>query len=149
MAPLLGYYKSDPTDYVLLYGGGKVRRAGAGIAFYYWAPTASIVSIPISTVDVPFILSETTGNFQAITVQGQLTYRIANPQTMAGILNFTVDPRSKKFISTDPEKVSQRIINVIQAHLRAELAKLALEEALRGAAEIGAHVLAKVKTDPT
>ncbi|MGH2524328.1 MAG: SPFH domain-containing protein, partial [Anaerolineales bacterium] len=43
----------------------------------------------------------------------------------------------------------QRIINVIQAHLRAELAKLALEEALRGAAEIGAHVLAKVKTDLT
>ncbi len=149
MAPLLGYYKSDPTDYILLYHGGKVTREGAGLAFFYWAPTASIVSIPISTIDVPFILNETTGNFQAITVQGQLTYRIANPKTMANILKFTIDPLTRKFIDTDPEKVAQRIINAVQMHMRPELSQRSLEDALREAAVIAVSVLARVKTDPT
>ena len=149
MAPLLGYYKSDPTDYILLYHRGKVLREGTGLAFFYWTPTASIVSVPISTMDVPFILNEATGNFQAITVQGQLTYRIANPRTMANILKFTIDPRTRKFIDADPEKVAQRIINAIQTHVRPELSQRSLEDALRQAADIAVSVLARVKTDPT
>src|SRR6185436_371850 len=64
-------------------------------------------------------------------------------------LNFTIEPESKKFISTDPEKLPQRIINVIQGHLRPELAKLTLEDALRQAADIASTLLAKIKADPT
>src|SRR5688572_25353318 len=149
MAPLIGYYKSNPTDYVLVYHNGKVTLEGAGIAFFYWAPTTSIASIPTSTIDVPFILNETSGNFQAVTVQGQLTYHIADPKTMASILNFTIDPFSRGFISTDPDKLPQRIVNVIQAHLRAELLKLSLEDALRRSADISATVLAKIKAEPS
>jgi len=148
MAPLIGYYKSDPTEYILLYSDGRVTREGAGLAFFFWAPTTSIVSVPVSTIDVPFILNETTGNFQAVTVQGQLTYRIADPKTMASILNFTVDPRTRQFISTDPEKLPQRIVNAIQAHLRAELLKLALDDALRRSADLAATVLAQIKAEP-
>lgn len=149
MTPLIGYYKSDPTDYVLLYRNGKVAREGAGLSFFYWAPSASLVSLPVSTVDVPFILTEATGNFQSVTVQGQLTYRITAPQTMAGILNFAIDPRTRQFTSTDPEKLPQRIVNVIQAYLRPELSVRSLEDALRQAADIAAAVLTRVKADPT
>lgn len=148
MASLIGYYRSDPADYILLYHNGKVVREGAGIAFYYWAPSASIVSIPTSTLDAPFVLSETSGNFQVVTVQGQLTYRIAQPKTMAGMLNFALHPYTRKFISNDPEKLAQRIVNALQAHIRAELLKLSLEDALRQSADIAATVLAKIKAEP-
>ena len=67
---MIGYYHADPTDYVLLFKNGKVAREGAGIAFYYWRPSSSIVSVPTSTIDAPFILNETSGNFQTVTVQG-------------------------------------------------------------------------------
>ena len=144
----IGYYRADPTDYVLLYKNGKVAREGAGIAFYYWRPSSSIVSVPTSTIDAPFILNETSGNFQTVTVQGQVTYRIVQPKTMAGILNFTIDARKRKFISTDPEKLSQRIINAVQAEIRAELLTLSLQDALRQSAGIAATVLARIKAAP-
>lgn len=149
MALALGFYKSHPTEYVLVYRDGQVRRAGAGLSFFYWAPATSIVSIPISTADVPFILNEMTGNFQAVTVQGQLTYRVADPRALAGVLNFAVDPRTRAFVSTDPEKLAQRIVNAVQAQLRGELSQRALDEALRSAAAIAAAVLAGVRADPT
>ena len=148
MTPLVGYFKGDPNDYVLAYRNGRVARAGTGIGFLYWAPTTSIVSVPTSTLDAPFILNETTSNFQAITVQGQLTYRIVDPQRTAASLNFTLEPRKRAYRSSDPEKLPQRLINAIQAHLRPELGTLSLEEALRLAASLAANVLARLQTDP-
>jgi hypothetical protein len=148
MARLIGYYKADPTDYVLAYRGGRVARAGPGLAFFYWAPATSIASVPTSTIDTPFILNETTSNFQAVTVQGQLTYRITDPALMAGTLNFTIDPATRAYQSTDPEKLPQRLINAVQAHLRPELAGRSLEAALRQAADMAATVLDRLQADP-
>ncbi len=149
MTRLIGYFKSDPTDFILVYSGGRARRAGAGLAGYYWVPTDSLMRIPTSTQDLPFILNEATGNFQAVTVQGQLTYRIAAPRKMAESLNFTIDPGTGAYLSTDPEKLAARIVNAVQAHLRPQLSQLALDEALRRSAEIATAVLAAVTADPT
>lgn len=144
---LIGYYKGDPTEHLLVYSGEKLVKEGPGLTFFYWAPSTSIVSIPTGTVDVPFILNETTGNFQALTVQGQITYQVAQPRTLASILNFTVDPGSRLYRSTDPEKLAQRIVNVVQSAARAELLKLSLEDALRRSDQLAAAVLAKAKGD--
>ena len=148
MPPLIAFYHGQPNDYVLEYRGGRVRRAGAGLALFYWAPTTTLAAVPLTTADLPFILNEATGNFQAVTVQGQLTYRIADPRTLAASLNFTIDPRTRAYRSDDPEKLDQRIVNVLQTHLRAELSQLALDEALRRAADIGGAVLRRVQADP-
>jgi len=107
------------------------------------------VRIPISTQDLPFILNETTGNFQAVTVQGQLTYRIAQPRQMAEILNFTINPASGQYVSTDPDKLAARIVNAVQAHVRAQLSRLPLDQALLRSAEIATAVLAAVQADDT
>ena len=148
MPPLIAFYHGQPNDYVLEYRGGRVRRAGAGLALFYWAPTTTLAAVPLTTADLPFILNEATGNFQAVTVQGQLTYRIADPRTLAASLNFTIHPRTRAYRSDDPEKLDQRIVNVLQTHLRAELSQLALDEALRRAADIGGAVLRRVQADP-
>jgi len=142
---LIGYFRGEPTEYLLVYSGGQLRRSGAALAFYYWVPSTSIVSIPTGTIDVQFILNETTGNFQAVTVQGQLTFRITDPQAMASILNFGIDPVTRAYKSNDPEKLAQRIVNEVQSQARGELLKLPLEAALRQSAEIAANVLTAVK----
>lgn len=142
---LVGFFKSEPTEYVLAYKGGKVVREGGGLAFFYWKPTASIVLIPTSTTDAPFIFNEMTGDFQAVTVQGQVTYRISEPKSMAALLNFTVNRRTKKYLSEDPDSLAQRVINVVQAHTRNELAQLSLEKALRQAEAIATRAIAGIK----
>jgi hypothetical protein len=132
MTPLIGYFRGDPNDYVLAYTNGRVARAGTGIGFLYWAPATSIVSVPTSTQDAPFILNETTGNFQAITVQGQLTYRIVDPARTAASLNFTLEPGQRSYRSDDPEKLPQRLINALRL----------------AASDLAANVLARLKVDP-
>jgi hypothetical protein len=71
------YVKSSPSHYLLQYKDGKVVREGTGLAFFYFAPASTLVSVPLNAVDVPFMFEETTRDFQAVTLQGQVAYRIA------------------------------------------------------------------------
>jgi SPFH domain/Band 7 family protein len=146
MAPI-AYFKSEPTEYILAYSNGKIFRQGAGRAFWYWRPSTSIALVPISTIDALFVLNETTGNFQAVTLQGQITYRIVEPQTIAGLLNFTIDPRTRQYRSDDPAKLSQRIVNIVQMHTRNELQRRSLEDALRSAEVLARTVLAAIQEE--
>lgn len=142
--PLLAYFKSEPTEYILAYSNGKVFREGAGLTFWYWKPSTSIVLVPISTVDAPFVFNETTGNFQAVTLQGQITYRITAPATISQLLNFTIHPPTRQYSSEDPAKLNQRIVNIVQMHTRNELQQLALEDALRSSERMARVVLARL-----
>lgn len=144
---IIGYFKAEPTEYVLAYAGGKLSRQGPGKAFWYWRPSTSIVVIPIATTDSLFVLNETTGNFQAVTLQGQITYRIVAPETVAGLLNFTVDPLTRAYLSDDPDRLQQRIVNIVQAHVRAELRRLTLEEALRGSDALASTVQTRMQEE--
>lgn len=71
------FIKVQPTTYLLQYRGGQVIREGLGLSFFYYAPTTSLVAVPVASTDVPFIFQETTGDFQSVTIQGQVTYRVA------------------------------------------------------------------------
>jgi hypothetical protein len=139
------YFKGQPTEYVLRYSGGRLVREGQGLSFLYFKPSTTIVAVPTGSVDVSFVFNEQTGNFQSVAIQGQFTYRIAEPRRAAQLLNFTIEPRRKTFLSEDPEKLSQRITNVIQMETRREVLARPLEAVLRESEAIAAAVLARLR----
>src|SRR5262245_41413136 len=132
----LKYIKAQPTTYLLQYRRGKVVREGLGHSFFYYAPTTSLVAVPVASADVPFIFQETTGDFQSVTVQGQVTYRVGEPRRLAGLLNYTLAPGGEDYMSDDPEKLPERVIHVINVLARAELQKLPLRQAIRASDDI-------------
>jgi regulator of protease activity HflC (stomatin/prohibitin superfamily) len=124
------FLKVGPTDFVLQYKHGKIIRQGAGLSFFYFAPTTSLALIPVGSVDVPFIFEEVTADFQGVTVQGQLTYRVTEPAKLSQLMNFTLSPNGRDYVSDDPKKLPQRLINYTQVLTRASLKSLPLREAL-------------------
>jgi len=124
------FIKVEPTDFVLQFKRGKVVREGAGLSFFYFAPTTSLVLVPIGSVDVPFIFEEVTADFQQVTVQGQITYRVADPKKLSNLMNFTLSTSGKGYSSEDPKKLPQRLINHAQALMRTTLKSLPLRDAV-------------------
>lgn len=141
------YIKVPPTQYVIHFANGRKRRAGAGLAFFYFKPSASMVVIPIGSADVPFIFNELSQDFQPITVQGEFTYRIQNPELVATLLNYTVDGVPTHYLSDDPEKLPQRLINLLQVLVRAEVQRLPLRAAIHASESVASQVLEKLKTN--
>src|ERR1043166_5094695 len=125
------FIKVQPTTYLLEYHGGKIVREEKGLSFFYYAPTTSLVAVPVASTDTPFIFQETTGDFQNVTIQGQVTYRVSEPKRLAALLNYTLGRDGETYVSEDPEKLSERVIHVINVLARAELQKLPLREAIR------------------
>jgi hypothetical protein len=136
------FIKVQPTTYLLQFRGGQVVREGRGLAFFYYAPTSSLMAIPMASADVPFIFGETTADFQTVTMQGQVTYRVNDPKRLAALMNFTLAPRGGGYTSEDPKKLPERVINLINVLARAELQKLSLREAIRGSDGIVANLKA-------
>jgi hypothetical protein len=123
------YLKAAPTTYVLHFKGGQVKREGAGLSFFYYGPTSTVVGVPLGSADVPFVFNEVTKDFQAITLQGQLTYRVTDPKKLAALLDFSVDS-SGKYLSEDPAKLEERLVQATQVLAAGVVGKLTLREAL-------------------
>ncbi|QNP41615.1 SPFH domain-containing protein [Lysobacter solisilvae (ex Woo and Kim 2020)] len=126
----LRYVKASPSTYVIQYRNGQPVREGTGLAFFYFAPNASLVSVPLESVDVPFMFNEVSSDFQQVTVQGQVTYRVTEPKTLASLMNFTLKPNGE-YVSEDPTKVPQRVVNAVQVQLRSVLQGQTLQDLLR------------------
>lgn len=134
------FIKVDPTDFVLQFKRGKLVREGAGLSFFYFAPTTSLVRIPVGSVDVPFIFEEVTADFQGVTVQGQLTYRVAEAKKLSQFMNYTLVPNGREYASDDPKKLPQRLINHAQVLMRSSLKALQLREALGQSDSLGSSL---------
>src|SRR2546422_6732019 len=98
------YEKAAPTTYVIHFSGGKIRRKGPGLAFWYWAPSTTIVEIPLASVALPFAFTGATKDFQNATLQGQLTYRVTDPGRLAQLLDFSIKPTGA-YRTDDPLKL--------------------------------------------
>jgi hypothetical protein len=102
------------------------------------------VAVPLASVDVPFIFNELTADFQSVTVQGQLTYRVRDAEKVSALLNFTVDGAPEKYISEDPQKLAQRLVNLLQVLVRVDLQLLPLREAIYASDSITASVFSRL-----
>ncbi|MFL5343889.1 MAG: SPFH domain-containing protein [Hyalangium sp.] len=135
------YIKAAPTTYVIQFQDGKVRREGPGLSFLYWAPTTTLVAVPLASADVPFVFNEITQDFQAVTLQGQLTYRVADPKRLASLLDYSIAP-SGRYLSHDPEKLEERLVQVAQVRARTVVQGMGLREVLGRSDVVEAQVLA-------
>jgi hypothetical protein len=132
----LRFIKAEPTTYLLEFKAGKIVREGPGLSFFYYGPTTSLVAVPVGSTDVPFIFEETTADFQSVSVQGQLTYRVIDPKKLASLLNFTLDRAGETYASEDPKKLPMRVINIVNVLARGELQRMPLRQAIRGSATL-------------
>src|SRR5580693_2469543 len=140
----ISYLKANPTDYVLHFSRGRLAREGAGLSFFYFSPASSIVSVPLASVNIPFVFNEPTADFQTLTVQGQMTYRIMDPKKAAAMLDFTLDAKGR-YVSDQYQKLPERLVYGLQTLVRAEIQGLPLRDALVHGDALTARVLGQLK----
>ena len=138
------FYKGEPNIYAIRFRNGQVKQAGQGVNFWYLPFNTNIAAVPTGNQDASFIFTEATANFQEVAIQGTLTFRLTDPEALARRLDFTIDPRSQQYLTEDPDKLTQLVVNKVQTHTRAAVNKLTLEQALTAARTLEKAVLEAV-----
>ncbi len=142
----LNFSKFDSMTYVIHNVNGKVKREGKALSFFYFSPVSTIVAVPLGSRDIQFIFSETTRDFQTITIQGQITYVIDNPKALAELFDFTLTDNSASNHVENFEKLNQRLNNEAQTATSSFIQGLSLKDALRGAKSISDEISTGLKS---
>jgi hypothetical protein len=130
------FVKSQPTVHLMQFRAGKVVREGSGQSFFYYAPTTTLVAIPVASRDRPFILQLVTADFQAVTAQGQVTYRIRDPRRIAALMDFSLRKDGSAYMSEDPKRLDDRVAMQVEVIVQQAVQALDLKAALLSSAAI-------------
>lgn len=141
------HIKFDSMTFVIHFKNGQVVREGRGLSFFYFEPNSSIAAIAMGSNDLPFIFNETTNDYQTVSIQGQISYKISNPKALADVLDFTVNSNGV-YKKNDLEKLNQRIINEAQTSTSSYIHGIKLKDAIRSAKSIETKILEGLKTSP-
>lgn len=134
------FIKFLPSEYVIRYRNGKVVQEGVGLSFRYFVPNTSVVVVPISSSDIPFMFQETTSDYQTVTIQGEITYKICDYKKIAGILDYTFDLKSRKYVSEDNKKISQRLINITKVLAKKYIENMDIRTAIKSSDKLAKEI---------
>lgn len=140
------FVKAQPTTYLMKYRAGTVTREGTGLSTLYYAPVTSLVAVPTGSRDAAFIFQQIARDFQALTIQGHVTYRISEPKKAASMLNFTLKPDGKTYESDDPDKLPQRILGTVEVLAQQAVKALPLKEALQASDRIAEAIASGLRS---
>lgn len=106
-------------------------KEGAGIAFLCYAPNTSIVAVPIASADVAFMFEEVTSDYQTITIQGQMTYRITDYKKITSNLDYTYDLKNRRVLHDNGKIIAQRLINIARVLIKKHIEGMDIRDAIR------------------
>jgi len=135
------FIKVQPTTYLIQHRGGAVVRAGAGLSSLYYAPTTSLSAVPIGSRDASFIFQNVLRDFQSVTIQGQVAYRVGDPKKAAAMLNFALKADGKSYETDDIEKLSQRLLSATEVLAQQATKAMSLKDALQASDAIASAIM--------
>ena len=142
----LRHIKAPPTLWLLHYRSGRLVRQGAGISFFYFAPSAVLAAVPVNVQEADFVFSALSSDFQEISVQGSVHFRIDRPEECAQHLDFALDERGR----SNPETLEQlrnRLAGAVQVVAAEALQRLPLLQALQQAQPLAAAIQQQLQAD--
>jgi regulator of protease activity HflC (stomatin/prohibitin superfamily) len=129
-APFLRHLRGIPTTYIRHLRNGKAIHEGVGLSFWFRPLSAVISEVPVDDREIPLIFHARTHDFQDVTVQATVTYRIGNPAIAANRLDFSVDPDRGTWRSSPLEQVGTQLTELAQQQALDLLARMPLRHAI-------------------
>jgi regulator of protease activity HflC (stomatin/prohibitin superfamily) len=127
----LRHLRADNSAHVIRYRRGKVVASGRGLTFWFWPLTTSIAEIPVDDREVPLSIAARTADFQDVSVQGVVTYRVADPVALADRIDFTIDGLRGVHLRQPLEKIALYLAQLAQEHAARWIGETPLRDVLR------------------
>jgi regulator of protease activity HflC (stomatin/prohibitin superfamily) len=128
--PIVRHLRGTPTAHVRHQRGGRLVREGTGLSFWFRPLSAVLSEIPVDDRELPLMFHARTRDFQDVTVQASVTFRVVEPAVAASRLDFSIDPETGRWRSTPLEQVAGLLTELAQQPALELLATTALPAAL-------------------
>jgi regulator of protease activity HflC (stomatin/prohibitin superfamily) len=111
--PFISRVRSDASHHLLRYSGGKLRQSGRGLAFWFSPDNSSIAEVPVDDRDMSFFVNGRSADFQTVSVQGAIGWRVTEPERLAERVDFTIDRRKGVTLREPIERIESRLTSLV------------------------------------
>ena len=116
------HLRSDASMYVLRYRRGTLTRSGRGQAFFFLPHASSIAEVPVDDREMAFSFRSRSSDYQEVTAQGVITFRVKDPRRLADRIDFTIDLEKGVLLRQPLEKLSLLFSQIAEQRARAWVA---------------------------
>ncbi|MFG2353498.1 SPFH domain-containing protein [Streptomyces sp. NPDC048521] len=143
------HLRGAPTAHIRHHRSGRLVHDGPGLSFWFRSLTAALSEIPVDDRELAMTFHARTADFQDVTVQATVTYRIGDPTLAATRLDFSIDPDTGVWRGTPLEQLGTLLTETAQQHALDVLARTPLSAALvDGVAAVRERVAAGLGAEP-
>ncbi|MFG3027081.1 SPFH domain-containing protein [Streptomyces sp. NPDC048253] len=143
------HLRGAPTAHVRHHRSGKLAHDGPGLSFWFRSLSAALSEVPVDDRELAMTFHARTVDFQDVTVQATVTYRISDPAVAAARLGFSIDPDTGIWRSAPLEQLGTLLTETAQQHALDVLARTSLASALvDGVKSVRERVAAGLAAEP-
>ncbi|MES4887345.1 SPFH domain-containing protein [Streptomyces sp. NPDC096012] len=143
------HLRGAPTAHILHHRSGRLVHDGPGLSFWFRPLTAALSEVPVDDRELAMTFHARTADFQDVTVQAALTYRIGDPALAAARLDFSIDPDTGAWRGTPLEQLGTLLTGTAQEHALDVLARVPLATALTdGVSAVRERLAAGLAAEP-
>jgi regulator of protease activity HflC (stomatin/prohibitin superfamily) len=143
------HLRSAPTSHIRHHKQGQLAHDGTGLSFWFRPLTAALSEVPVNDRELAMAFHARTSDFQDVTLQATVTYRISEPATAAARLDFSVDPDTGAWRGAPLEQLATLLTETAQQHALDVLARTPLSAALvDGVSSVRDRITAGLTAEP-
>ncbi|GGR70667.1 hypothetical protein GCM10010269_06970 [Streptomyces humidus] len=143
------HLRGAPTAHVRHHRSGKLAHDGPGLSFWFRPLSAALSEVPVDDRELAMTFHARTVDFQDVTVQATVTYRVSDPAVAAARLDFSIDPDTGIWRGAPLEQLATLLTETAQQHALDVLARTSLSSALvDGVTAVRERVAAGLAAEP-
>lgn len=128
--PFVRHLRGTMATHVRLVRNGRVVHAGTGTSFWFRPLSAALSEVPVDDRELPLLFHATTADFQDLTVQATITFRVTDPATAADRIDFSIDPGTGRWRATPFDQLAGLLTETAQQYALDLIASTTLTNAL-------------------
>ncbi|MCB9762408.1 MAG: band 7 protein [Alphaproteobacteria bacterium] len=129
------HLRGESSTWIVHARGGQVVRSGRGLSFWFLPLSASISELPMDDRELPILFHGRSRDFQDVTVQAVVSWRVRDPEALAQRVDFTIDLRGGAWRAKPLDKLAQLITELARQLAWEVLARAPLQDLLTDGVE--------------
>jgi len=110
------HLRSEPNFHVIRYRNGEKTASGKGLAFWFMPIGTSVAEVPTDDRELQYIFQGRSQDFQSVTIQGELTYRVIDPEVLADRIDFSINLKNGLHLGEPIEQLATLFTGIVQKH---------------------------------
>ncbi len=147
--PLTRHLRGTATLHVRHVRRGKIAHAGTGQSFFFRPLSAVLSEVPVDDRELAVLFHARTADFQDLTVQASVTFRVVDPEIACARVDFSIDPNAGTWRGTPLEQIAGLLTETAQQQVLGLIAASPLAAVLAdGVGRVRDQILTGLTADP-